>query len=66
MTMPGGTELIIILFIVMLLFGAKRLPGLASSVGTSLREFRKATREAAEATEDEVKDDAVADRGPDS
>jgi sec-independent protein translocase protein TatA len=43
MTMPGGTELIIILFIVLLLFGARRLPDLAGSIGKSVREFRKAS-----------------------
>ena len=47
MTMPGGTELIIILFIVLLLFGARRLPDLAGSIGRSVREFRKATVEEA-------------------
>jgi TatA/E family protein of Tat protein translocase len=41
--MPGGTELIIILFIVLLLFGARRLPDLAGSIGKSVREFRKAS-----------------------
>lgn len=44
-TLPGGGELLIILFIVLLLFGAKKLPGLASSVGTSMKEFRKAARD---------------------
>ena len=47
MTMPGGTELIIILFIVLLLFGARRLPDLAGSIGRSVKEFRKATVEEA-------------------
>lgn len=46
MNLPGGPELIIILFIVLLFFGAKKLPGLAGSVGTSLKEFRHASREA--------------------
>jgi sec-independent protein translocase protein TatA len=47
-TMPGGTELIIILFIVLLLFGARRLPDLAASLGRSLREFRRVTHEDAD------------------
>jgi sec-independent protein translocase protein TatA len=47
-TMPGGTELIIILFIVLLLFGARRLPELAGSLGKSIREFRKSTEEGSE------------------
>ncbi len=41
----GPTELIIILVIVLLLFGAKRLPDLAGSIGSSLKEFRKATED---------------------
>lgn len=44
-TLPGGGELLIILFIVLLLFGAKKLPGLAGSIGTSMKELRKAARE---------------------
>jgi sec-independent protein translocase protein TatA len=39
----GPTELIIVLAIVMLLFGAARLPKLARSLGESAREFKNAT-----------------------
>ena len=41
----GGPELILILFIVFLLFGAKRLPDLARSLGQSIKEFNKAKEE---------------------
>lgn len=44
-TLPGGWELIVILFIVLLLFGAKRLPDLASSLGRSARELKRAATE---------------------
>lgn len=37
----GPTELIIILLIVVLLFGARKLPELARGLGQSAREFRK-------------------------
>ena len=41
MTMPRGTELLIILFIILLLFGARRLPDLAGSLARSIKEFRR-------------------------
>lgn len=50
----GPTELIIILVIVLLLFGARKLPDLAAAMGRSIREFRKA---AAEADEEPASDD---------
>jgi sec-independent protein translocase protein TatA len=36
-------EIILIFLVVLLFFGAKRLPGLAKSFGKSMREFKKAT-----------------------
>ncbi len=41
----GGMELLIILAIVLLLFGASRVPRLGRSLGQSLREFRKGVSE---------------------
>ena len=41
----GLPELLIILAIVILIFGASRLPELAKSVGVSMKEFKKASRE---------------------
>jgi sec-independent protein translocase protein TatA len=41
MGMPGGSEVILILFIILLLFGAKKLPELSRSLGKSLGEFKK-------------------------
>jgi sec-independent protein translocase protein TatA len=43
--MPGGTEWIIIGAVVVLLFGAKKLPELARSLGRSSREFKKGLAE---------------------
>ena len=44
-TLPGGMEWVIILLIVLVLFGGAKLPGLARSVGQSITEFRKASKE---------------------
>ena len=43
----GAPELIIVLLIVMLLFGAAKLPKLARSLGESSREFKKGLGEGA-------------------
>ncbi len=40
----GTQEWLIVLVIVLVLFGASRLPALARSVGEALSEFRRATR----------------------
>ena len=54
--MPGGPELLVILFIVLLLFGAKKLPELSRSLGKSLGEFKKGQKEGSlpDKSEDEV------------
>ena len=41
----GGMELILIFAIVILLFGAKKLPELAKGLGKSIKEFKKASNE---------------------
>ncbi len=43
--MLGGWEIILILAVVLILFGAKKLPELAKGLGTGIKEFKKATRE---------------------
>lgn len=41
----GFGEILLIFLVLLLLFGAKRLPELARGLGKSLKEFKKATRE---------------------
>jgi sec-independent protein translocase protein TatA len=41
----GGQELLLILVIVLLLFGAKKLPELARGMGKGIKEFKKAQNE---------------------
>ena len=45
MGMPSMPELLIILTIVVLLFGAKKIPELAKGMGSGIRNFKKAMRE---------------------
>ncbi len=41
----GAGEIILIFMVVLLLFGAKRLPEIGSSLGKGIREFKSATRD---------------------
>lgn len=40
----GGSELLLILFVVFIFFGPKKLPELGKSIGKGMREFRSAMR----------------------
>lgn len=46
----GPLELLLVLGVVLLLFGATRLPKLAQSMGQAIREFRKSASETPEAS----------------
>jgi len=43
--MIGGWEIVLILAVVLLLFGARKLPELAKGLGQGIREFKKASRD---------------------
>jgi sec-independent protein translocase protein TatA len=51
----------LILIIVILLFGAKKIPDLAKGLGQGIKEFKKATKDA----EKELTDSGVGDKKPD-
>ena len=57
----GGTELLVILFIALLVFGPRRLPELGRSIGRSLSEFRRVSNELKHSLEDEL---SIDDSGP--
>lgn len=59
MNLPGGGEWVIILIIVVLLFGARKLPELSRSVGESIKEFRKASEENDRDPDDVRRDDTT-------
>ena len=53
----GATEIILIVLVILLFFGARKLPELAQGLGKGIREFRKATREIQDEVEGEVRKD---------
>lgn len=48
----GSSEVLVILLVVLLLFGAKRIPELAKGLGRGIREFQDATNEVKKEIED--------------
>ncbi len=52
----GPWELLIILAIVLLIFGPRKLPDIARSIGKSIKEFRSGMKEANEAARDGEKE----------
>lgn len=56
--MPGMGELIIILLIVLVVFGANKLPSIGDALGRSIKNFKRASK--VEEDGDEEKDDAPA------
>ena len=53
----GGGEVILILLLVLILFGAKKLPELAKGLGQGIKEFKKATRDVTDEIQHAVDDD---------
>jgi sec-independent protein translocase protein TatA len=50
----SGTELIIVLVAILVLFGAKKIPEFAKGLGKGINEFKKASREVADSIENEA------------
>ena len=50
----NGWEIIIVLVIILLLFGARKLPDLARSIGASAKEFRKGLDEGIDEDDNDV------------
>lgn len=45
MGIPGGMEIVVIVLLILLFFGAKRIPELARGLGQGIKEFRKASED---------------------
>ncbi len=54
----GAPELILILILVLIFFGPKKIPEIAQGLGKGIREFKKATQELEEEVKDNRKDKA--------
>ncbi|MDD2894812.1 MAG: twin-arginine translocase TatA/TatE family subunit [Aliarcobacter sp.] len=57
MSMPGGTEWLLIALVVLLLFGGKKIPELAKGLGSGIKNFKKAIKD----DEDEIVQNSKAD-----
>jgi len=55
--MPGGTELIVIAAIVLLLFGGKKIPELMKGLGKGIREFNSAKANIKDELEEGMKEE---------
>jgi len=53
----GVPELIIILVVALVVFGPKKLPEIGKSLGSAMREFRRASREIVDSIESGMEDD---------
>ncbi len=53
----GVTELVLILGIVVILFGANKLPGLGKAIGTSIKEFKSSVKDASDEEPTDAKKD---------
>ena len=53
----GGWEVLIILFVILLLFGAKKIPELARGMGRGIREFKDATKDIKSEIEESMNED---------
>ncbi len=51
----GGSEIFLILLVILIFFGAKKLPELAKGLGQGIKEFRKAAKDVQEEVEKESK-----------
>ena len=52
MHIPSGMQLLVIILIILILFGGKKIPELAKGLGSGIKNFKKAVREDDEETAD--------------
>jgi sec-independent protein translocase protein TatA len=52
----GGTEMVLVFAVILVLFGAKKIPEFAKGLGQGIREFKKASREVTDEINNAVTD----------
>ena len=57
LAMLGWPEIVMILVVVLILFGAKKLPELAKGLGSGIKEFKKATKDVQDDLQRAIEDD---------
>jgi sec-independent protein translocase protein TatA len=62
----GFTEILLILLVLLLLFGSKKLPGIASDLGAAIRGFRRAITNTQEDESEQSKGAPAETRGDDT
>jgi len=50
----GGPEILLVLAVILIMFGAKKIPDLAKGLGQGIKEFKKATREVTDEIQNSV------------
>ena len=60
----GGWQVILIIALVLILFGAKKIPELAKGLGSGIKEFKKATREVTDEIQNAGNDTPPAPKDP--
>jgi len=57
LSMPGGSEWLLIFLAILLLFGGKKIPELMRGIGAGIREFNKAKADVQQQIEDGMKEE---------
>jgi sec-independent protein translocase protein TatA len=58
LSMPGGSEWILIFLAILLLFGGKKIPELMKGIGSGIREFNRAKSDVKDQIEQGLKEEA--------